>query len=110
MTDRQRQLIEAYLPHPRDPELEYDEYYVLDTAGRVRRVRIVDFLPYKDDMTYGVVESSTGRHIDAGDGSPWVGFRMYALYDNREDCRDQTHVIFSGWEELRRIQQEEAGT
>ena len=107
MTDTEKQLIEAYLPHPRDPELEFDEYYAMDTAWKVRKVRVVEFLPHEDYTTYGVVESSTGKHIDAGYGSRWIGFRKAALYDNKEDCKNMEHSLYDGWEELRRIQQEE---
>lgn len=45
MTDRERQMIESYLPHPRDPQLGQDEYYVLDAAGRVQHVRLTDIFP-----------------------------------------------------------------
>ena len=110
MTDRQRQLIDAYLPNPRDPELEFDEYYVRDTAMKVRKVRIIDILPHEDYTTYGVVEVSTGNRIDAGYGSVWIGFRKASMYDNREDCRNLEHSMYDNWEELRRIQGEEENT
>ena len=109
MTDRQRQLISAYIPNPRDPELGFDEYYVCDTAGRIRKVKIRDIFPHDEDSTYGVFEVSSGRRIDAGFGSPWVGFYKYALYDNKEDCKNQTHLLYNGWEELRKIQEEDIG-
>lgn len=108
MTDRERKMIEGYLPHPRDPELGVDEYYVLDTADRVRRVYVTDLMPNKDRMTYGVYEVSTGKRIDAGYGSPFVGFAKSQMYDNKQDCRDQTHLMFDGWEELRKLQESEA--
>lgn len=107
MTERQRQLIAAYLPHPRDPELRFNEYYVRDTADRVRKVEIRDILPCDDETTYGVYEVSSGRRIDAGYGSPWIGFRKHTLYDNKEDCKDQAHLLYNGWEELRKLQEEE---
>lgn len=109
MTDRQKQLIAAYLPHPRDPELGFNEYYVRDTADRIRKVEIREIFPCDDEIAYGVYEVSSGRRIDAGYGSPWVGFRKYALYDNKEDCKDQTHLLYNEWEELRKIQEEEVG-
>lgn len=107
MTDRQRQLISYYLPHPRDPELGFNEYYVRDIADRVRKVQVREILPHDNETTYGVYEVSSGRRIDAGYGSPWVGFRKYALYDNKEDCRDQSHLLYDGWEELRELQEKE---
>lgn len=107
MTERQKQLIAAYLPHPRDPELEDGEYYVMDTAWKVRRVFIGDILPKDDYTTYGVYESSTGRRIDAGYGSPWIGFRKGSMYDNKQDCKDMTHCMYDYWEHLRELQKEE---
>ena len=104
MTDRERKMIEAYLPHQRDTELGVDEYYVLDTAGRARKVYVRDIMPDKDKMTYGVYEVSTGKRIDAGYGSPFVGFTKAQMYDNKPDCKDQTHLIYDGWEELRELQ------
>ena len=75
MTDRQRQLIDAYLPNPPDPTLGDEEFYVLDTADRVRRVQVREILPRGwEEVTYGVYEVSTGNRIDAGWGNPWVGF------------------------------------
>ena len=108
MTDRQKQLIAAYLPNPRDPDLGEDEYYVEDTAGKVRKVMIREILPHGDYTTYGCYEVSTGRRIDAGWGSVWVGFYMHNLYDNKQDCRDHAHAFYDDWEELRRIQMKEA--
>ena len=108
MTDREKQMIEAYIPSPRDPDLAFDEYYVCDKADRVRKVRIVSFLPYGDEMTYGVVETSTGRKVDAGYDSCFVGFRNSQLYDNKDDCRHQTHLLYAGWEYLRKLQETEA--
>ena len=40
MTDRQRQMIEGYLPHPRDPDLDSFDYYVEDMRGRAVKVHI----------------------------------------------------------------------
>ena len=107
MTDRQKQMIETYLPSPPDPELGFNEYYVLDKADRVRKVHMREILPNGDDTTYGVYEVSSGRRIDAGWDSEFIGFRMSALYDNKQDCRDQTHMMYDGWENLRRLQEEE---
>lgn len=107
MTDEQLRKIRYYLPSPRDPELEEDEYYVEDTAGRIRKVYITDIYPYKEETTYAVREVSTGRRIDSGWGSEYVGFYKYQLYDNKPDCKNREHSIYNGWEELRRLQQRE---
>ena len=53
MDDRTRQMIEAYLPHPRDPALERGAYYYRqETSGgeRVIRVYPLDILPHRDGM------------------------------------------------------------
>ena len=107
MTDREKQLIAAYLPHPRDPELGFNEYYVRDTADRIRKVEIREINPCDDELSYVVYEVSSNRRIDAGYGSPWIGFRKHALYDNKEDCKTQAHLLYNGWEELRELQEKE---
>lgn len=109
MTDKQRQMIADILPHPRDPELEFDQYYVKDTSDRVRKVRITTILPGAvfEENTYVVREVSTGRIIDAGYGDPWHGFSKAKMYDNRQDCKDDTHWSYSDWEDLRELQMKE---
>lgn len=107
MTDRERQLIEAYLPNPPDPELGFMDYYVRDTADRVRKVHVSDFFPHEETMEYDVYEISTGKRIDSGWADRWRGFHRGQLYDNREDCRNHEHDWYDGWEELRRIQRKE---
>ncbi len=107
MTERERQLISAYLSNPRDPELEFNQYYVCDTADRIRKVEIREILPNKDELSYGVYEVTSGRRIDAGYGSRYVGFRKHALYDNREDCKSQSHFLYNDWENLRKLQERE---
>ena len=71
-------MIESYLPHPRDPELGQDEYFVLDTAGRVQHVRLTDIFPGRpgEDAEYGVRRVSDGMRIDSGYGDPFRGFAM----------------------------------
>ena len=110
LSEREEKMIAAYLPHPRDPELGEGEYYVLDSANRVRRVYVTEILPDKENMTFGVRESATGKRIDAGYGSPFIGFRMAQMYDNKQDCRDCTHLLYDNWEKLRKRQKEESNT
>lgn len=107
MTDREKMMIEAYIPSPPDETLGFEEFYVRDTADRVRRVHVVSILPHDDRLTYGVVEVGTGRRIDAGWSSDFIGFERGKLYDNKDDCRSYTHDWFDGWEQLRKIQREE---
>ena len=107
MTDEERRRCEAYLPSPPDPDLGTMEYYVLDSADRVRHVYITDLLSCKDSMEYGVREVGTERRIDPGWDDPWRGFRKGLLYDNRTDCKHREHDWFDGWEILRDLQRKE---
>lgn len=104
MTERQQKLIADYLPHPRDPELEDNEYYVLDTAGKVRKVYVSGILLHGDYITYECREASTDRKIDSGYGS---GFRKSHMYDNKQDCKNYTHMVYDSWEKLRELQKEQ---
>ena len=96
------QMIEAYLPNPRDPELSEDEYYVRDRADRVRKVTIVNILPWDDATEYEVMEVSTWREVRSWRDGDFRGFRMGEMYDNRKDCKNMTHDHYDGWESLRR--------
>ena len=113
MTDRERQMIEGYLPNPPDPELEDGAYYWLqylaNGSTRVLTVYPLDILPVKDGTEYGIYQMRGGRmhRVDAGYDDPCRGVRMHDLYDNKQDCRDQTHMCWDRWEELRQIQQKE---
>lgn len=97
-----RELAAVYLPHERDPELEPLEYYYLQPTmrgERVIKVEVREVLPTKDGTEYGIYQS--GRRIDVGYGDGLRGVRMAALYDNKRDCKNQTHLMFDGWEALR---------
>jgi len=116
MIDEQTKLmIETYLPHPPDPDLPEGAYYWLQyTAGatgkpRVLTVYIHDIMPTKDGIEYGIYQVRGGRYqrVDAGYGDPMRGVQMHDLYDNKEDCRDQTHMILNNWETLRKIQKDQ---
>lgn len=105
MTERQRQMIEGYLPRARDKSLEFDEYYYLQytsSGERVIKVHVREILPQKDSIEYGIYNRS-GRI----GGDPFRGVRKYDLYDNKEDCKEQTHIAYDDWEELRLLQEME---
>lgn len=106
MTERQKQMIEAYLPNPRDPELPEGDYYILDNVDRVQQVFISEIYPdmKNDTTTFGVVLSKSRKRYRGGlgyDGS----VHMHELYDNKEDCRDRTHILYDDWERLRTLQE-----
>lgn len=106
MTDREQRMIEAYIPSPRDESLDFDEYYVKDNAGRVHRVHFREIYPHKEDTFYSVYTDG-GKHIKC-----WLdelgGFPMAYLYDNYDDCKNDTHSLYNNWEYLRELQEKEA--
>lgn len=113
MTDRERQKIEAYLPNPRDPELEFNEYYVLDNRDRPTKVHVVNigFDKYSQEIWQVFTDKGRLVHGSYETDSEMFGGGWYhpgALYDNKQDCKDCAHSMYDGWEELREIQQKEA--
>ena len=113
MTDRVKQLIEYYIPGEPDQSLDVNEYFYLQyTMGQARVIRVfaLDVFPLHDGIEYGIYQQKGTRlvRIDAGYGSPFRGVRMCDLYDNREDCKNQTHMCEHNWERLREIQRLEA--
>ena len=115
MTDQIREQIAYYLPHDPDPTLDINEFYWLQyTNGatgnpRVIRVYALDILPHKNGTEYGIYQMRGGRlqWVDAGWGNNTRGTTMGDLYDNKQDCKDQTHGAVNWWQELRKAQMEE---
>lgn len=112
MTDREREMIREYLPHPPDPGLEPGEYYYLQsTMGGERVIRVfpLDVLPHKDGTEYGIYQQKGNRliRVDSGWDDPCRGVRMHDLYDNKEDCKAGTHYFMDDWERLREAQRKE---
>lgn len=106
MKERENQLIEAYIPHKRDETLDEDEYYVLTANDTVQKgvLRDIAFNSRGED----IFRLWNGRgivHCWASDAMGFVTKRH--LYDNKQDCKDQTHFAYDGWEELRNYQKEE---
>ena len=107
MTDREKRLIEGYIPNPRDPDLIDGQYYY-NHNGRIIKVFPLDILPHDEGIEYGCYQLRGGQlqWIDtAGYGSPCRGCRKANLYDNKQDCRDDTHLLYDNWEDLRRVQE-----
>ena len=106
MTEREKELIAAYIPSPRDETLGDFDYFVKDCAGRIYKVHIAGIYPHlPDEETYYSVYTDGGKRITdfTDDGN----FPMRHMYDNKQDCKDETHNFYSGWERLREIQQRE---
>lgn len=106
MTEREKQLIEAYIPSPKDTSLGVFEYYAQDSSGRVQRVEIVEILPYRETTYYSIVQVKTRKRIRGW--REYEAFAMGDLYDNKEDCKNDTHLGYDYWENLRKIQEREA--
>lgn len=112
MTDRERQMISAYIPSPSDPELGFMDYYMMDSADRVIRVHVVSLSYTKDVTIYEVIRKRgmeyAGVFNAIGECESMPGwYYMRALYDNKEDCRNNTHMMYDGWERLRELEKEE---
>lgn len=107
MTEREKELIEAYIPSPRDTTLGDFEYYAQDQNGRIQRVEITDILPTADGGTLYRVVQTNSRHRVKG-WRDYDGYAMSDLYDNKQDCKDETHLGYNYWERLREIQRREA--
>lgn len=112
--DRTRQKIEQYLPNPPDPELGFSEYYYLQSTMKgeqVIKVKVTGIFPGEmhqpDEYEIYQIRADGLRWVDVGWGNRCRGAFMSQLYDNRQDCRDQTHPWVEDWEELRELQMKE---
>ena len=106
LTERQKQMIEGYIPSPKDNTLDPFEYYFMpDGSTRIFKVYISDIYPGEHETTYGCHYSSNGNRVHTW--REFDGIPKRELYDNKEDCKNMTHSFFNQWEELRELQEEE---
>ena len=81
MTEREKELIEAYIPSPRDTTLGDFQYYAQDLSGRIQKVEITDICPRANGETvYRVVQADTRKRVKGW--RDYDGFAMSDLYDN----------------------------
>ncbi len=109
MTDREKELIAFYLPSPPDPTLDFMDFYMRDSTDRVIRVHATD-IGMDDEGEYRRVWRSNGTGVfnAPGEVSRLPGwYYAWALYDNKQDCKDNTHCLYNRWEYLRELQQKE---
>lgn len=103
--------IGAYLPNSRDGTLAHGEYFYLkDTSdgGRVIRVEVRGVMSCEDGVEYDIYQRVGRRALRVDPyNDPHRGVRKADLYDNRCDCRRQTHPAVDWWEQLRQAQREE---
>ena len=114
MDDRTRQLIEWYFPNHPDPELGFNEYYYRQSTmqgEKVIKVRVTSIFPGErhqpEEYEIYQIWGDGLRWVDVGWGDHCRGAHKSELYDNKQDCRDQTHQWAENWEELREIQMKE---
>ena len=102
MTEREKQLIEAYIPSPRDKTLDFDEYYIEDKNGRIVKGWLSEIGATNGHTVYRL---RNNKGIIYGYYSDEQGYaRMCHLYDNKEDCKKSTHYLYDNWEQLRDLQ------
>lgn len=54
---------------------------------------------------YSVRMSSSRNRLSSS--YPGNGYPLRQLYDNKQDCKDETHLFYDDWERLREIQRKE---
>ena len=109
-----RQLIEFNLPNPPDPDLGSAEFYYRQSTMKgeqVIKVRVTSIFPgaLHQPPEYEIyqIRADGLRWVDVGFGDRFRGAFKSQLYDNKQDCRDQTHQWKEDWEDLREIQKKE---
>lgn len=104
MTEKEKELIEYYIPNPRDESLEDDEYYVLTENETIRKGAVRELaINGNGEKTFRLWNGRGIVHCWARDNMGYVTKRH--MYDNKQDCKDQTHFSYDDWEDLREIQQ-----
>ena len=75
----------------------------MNQSGRVKlgHVREINMADDGEDLI-GLVYDRGRRIIGLWE---FDSFRRNELYDNKEDCRNQTHGAYDDWEALRKIQE-----
>ena len=75
MTEREKELVEAYIPSPRDTALGDFQYYAKDSSGRIQKVEITDILPRAEGETvYLVVQADTRKRVKG-----WREYDSFAM-------------------------------
>ena len=79
-------------------------------GDRVIRVEVRSVWPREDGDEYAIYQRRGPylTHVDVGYGNQLRGAKKRALYDNKTDCRMQTHWGYDGWEKLREAEEREA--
>lgn len=95
-----KELAKIYTPSPRDNSLDDDEYYVLSENNTIQKGRITDIaFGLHERMKYRLFN---GRGIVKCWASDELGYISKShMYDNKKDCKNETHFAYEDWEELR---------
>ena len=79
-----------------DTTLYRDEYYAEDINGKIKRGIMTDIYSDEHGNALYILRNRTGK-INSGYDN-YGGFRMYHLYDNKEDCKNLVHYAYDFWE------------
>lgn len=93
------ELAKIYIPSPRDKSLNEDEYYVLTENDTIQKGWITDIaFGIRGNMKYRLFN---GRGVVRSWASDELGYTGKAhMYDNKTDCKNETHFAYEGWEDL----------
>ena len=112
--ERTQQMIGRYLPNEPDPELDEGEYYYLQSTMKGEqaiKVKVTGIFPGEmhqpEEYEICQIRADGLRWVDVGWDDRCRGACKSQLYDNKQDCRDQTHQWAEDWEEIREIQKNE---
>lgn len=99
---KRRELAEKYIPSPRDETLDEDEYYVLSVNGVVQKGWISDIAADRYGNELYRLRNSKGI-VRSWDSDSLGYTQKMNLYDNKKDCKAETHYCYNDWEELRNV-------
>lgn len=96
-----KSMVDAYIPSPRDESLDVDEYYVLSENNIIQKGWISDIaFDSHGNIRYRLRNKKGVVHSWASDELGYV--RKSHMYDNKQDCKSETHFAYDDWEELRK--------
>ena len=82
----------------RDNTLDEFEYYVEDINGKIQKGWITDIYFERQSNSERLILRNNRGMIKSW-RNDLGSFAKADLYDNKEDCREQVHAFFDGWEE-----------
>jgi hypothetical protein len=87
-----------YILRDRDETLDEFEYYVEDINGKIQKGWICElYFNCHANREMCILRNNRGKIKSWRDD--YGGFAKSDLYDNKDDCRENAHAFFDGWEE-----------